>query len=174
VLPRLKDFMETVDDNSSRLGSCALLNAIVQSQGILLCPYIPRLLPLAMTAMTDPLRKAAEISAATFSQLVKLAPLVQLGKNATSNSLPDHWRDTSSREVVEHLILGKPLPKFQIPMHIELLLKQSGLILRKYQTEGISWMNFLRTTRLNGALCDDMGLVSMRMTNLRAQHRSII
>ena len=168
VLPYLKKFMEAVDDDPSRLGSCTLLNAIVRSQGVSLCPYIPYLLPLSMSAMTDSLRSAAETSASTFSHLVRLAPLVKLGKDgvrggAASKTLPYEWEDDCSKEVVEHLILGKPLPKCEIPVNIESSLKESGLTLRKYQTEGISWMNFLRATRLNGALCDDMGLVSKRL-----------
>ncbi len=163
VLPCLKKFTSPVSDDPSRFGACTLLNNIVRSQDISLCPYIPHLLPISMSSMTDPLRSAAEISASTFSHLVRLAPLVQLDNYCEGSKLQTIsccWDDNGSKEVVEHLILGKPLPKSELPIKIESTLKRSGLTLRKYQAEGISWMNFLKSTRLNGALCDDMGLVS--------------
>ena len=163
VLPFLEKFTKAIDDDPSRLGSCTLLNAIVCSQGISLCPFVPFLLPLSMATITDSLRSAAEISSLTFAHLVRLAPLVHIEKGNDEDT-PKYqvcqWGDDCSREVVEHLILGKPLPPCEIPTSLEQCLKMRKVILRKYQSEGISWMNFLRSTRLNGALCDDMGLVS--------------
>eukprot|EP00957_Ditylum_brightwellii_P201174 15324393-Ditylum_brightwellii.AAC.1 len=64
----------------------------------------------------------------------------------------------SSDKVIEHLIHGRPLPPCQIPAKIKNTLERSGVKLRAYQIEGVSWIRFLHSVNLNGALCDDMGL----------------
>mmetsp|Transcript_33467 Transcript_33467/g.49552 ORF Transcript_33467/g.49552 Transcript_33467/m.49552 type:complete len:94 (+) Transcript_33467:103-384(+) len=63
-----------------------------------------------------------------------------------------------SDSVIDHLIHGRPLPPLCLPSPIQMELEASGTVLRGYQKEGIAWMHFVRSVKLNGALCDDMGI----------------
>jgi SNF2 family DNA or RNA helicase len=51
-----------------------------------------------------------------------------------------------------------PLPPCVFPLPIQVEMEKSGVSLRGYQAEGVAWLRFLQTVRLNGALCDSMGL----------------
>ena len=162
VLPSILNHLQSIDDDPRRLGSCILLSTIVRSLTVSLCPYVRYLIPIAMSTMTDPLKQCADLSASTFSRLVRVAPLVQLeedGKGMIPELDVGQWGKECSKKVIDHLIHGKPLPPCQIPKNIETALNNNGITLREYQIEGISWMKFLNSVRLNGALCDDMGLV---------------
>ena len=52
------------------------------------------------------------------------------------------------------------LEKLLVPDQIPVIDPPSGLncIMRKYQAEGLNWLNFLQTAGLGGCLADDMGL----------------
>jgi hypothetical protein len=163
VIPHLQGYATDVEDDPKRLGAAVLLNSVVRNGGVALCPYVRYLLPIAMPAMTDPLKDCAELSASTFSHLVRLAPLVDTDTKTIELSSEFHVDKNiqdSVQSVMDHLIIGKPLPPHHLPSSISTALQSSLIHLRKYQMEGISWMQFLKNVRLNGALCDDMGLVS--------------
>jgi hypothetical protein len=52
------------------------------------------------------------------------------------------------------------LEKLLVPDQIPLISAPEGLNcdMRKYQSDGLNWLNFLQTSRLGGCLADDMGL----------------
>ncbi len=66
-------------------------------------------------------------------------------------------------ERLEKLLSHDQLPALQAP---------SGLncIMRQYQSEGLSWLNFLQTAGLGGCLADDMGLGKTIQTLALLQH----
>ena len=141
--------------DSRRLSACRLLAALLEDSGMEICPFVRCLLPLVMSLMTDPLKECSQIANNMFASLVRVAPLVREGSSVMVNAADS---DLQSEAVVDHLILGKPLPPYMLPKAIEDSLKQGGIILRQYQVEGIAWLQFLQSVKLNGALCDSMGL----------------
>lgn len=52
------------------------------------------------------------------------------------------------------------LEKLLVPDQVPILNQPAGIIcnMRKYQSEGLNWLNFLQTAGLGGCLADDMGL----------------
>jgi SNF2 family DNA or RNA helicase len=52
------------------------------------------------------------------------------------------------------------LEKLLVPSQVPVLNPPAGLncVMRKYQSEGLNWLNFLQTSGLGGCLADDMGL----------------
>ncbi len=168
VLPYLLKSLDASCDDACRLGACILMNTLVEQLGVLMIPYVSCLLPVSMSSMTDPIERCAKLAAATFAYLVRLAPLVQTEQDYYDSSLNSkkgdahEARDKSFKQVVDHLIHGKALPPFPLPENLLTSLSNSNISLRHYQEEGISWLCLLRTLKLNGALCDDMGLVSLQ------------
>lgn len=63
-------------------------------------------------------------------------------------------QSTHQQLLINHLIHAKPLPAVALPSDII----AKGLVLRNYQVEGISWLNFLKSVGVSGVLADDMGL----------------
>ncbi len=157
ALSLMLKYLRLTDDDPSRLGASRLLNSIVCSTEVSLRGYVKFLIPVVMSMMIDPLKPCADLSASTFSRLVQLAPLVEA--NPPIELDLKGWNQECSEKVVEHLIHGKPLPPCEIPEIIIDAIHKNNITLRKYQVEGISWIQFLKSVKLNGALCDDMGLV---------------
>ena len=154
VFTLIKQYAESIDE-AERFGSYSLLNKIVSEGGIKICPYVRLLLPMTMASMTDPVRECTDIASSTFSHLVRLAPLVE-GHAKSGNDFLDP--DSDVEKVIDHLILGKPLPPSAISDDINECLKKQGIVLRKYQIEGISWLQLLKNVKLSGILADEMGL----------------
>jgi SNF2 family DNA or RNA helicase len=102
--------------------------------------------------MTDAIRECSKVAASIFAILVRIAPLAAF---YISNHADEEER--ISDRVINHLILGKPMPPCVLPDAVSSQLKESRTVLRPYQVEGISWLKFLNDVKLNGALCDDMG-----------------
>ena len=52
------------------------------------------------------------------------------------------------------------LEKLLVPDQVPVVQPPKGLIctMRKYQSDGLNWLNFLQTAGLGGCLADDMGL----------------
>ena len=133
-----------------RIKACELLKDLVDLSGAALPAFVPELLPLFMSLMTDTVSECAGIANYLFAQIVRVAPLA-------ASYLPES-SDDDCASVVAHLVLGKPLPPCKIPAEISSTLSQRNVTVRGYQMEGISWLTFLRSVNLNGALCDEMGL----------------
>jgi SNF2 family DNA or RNA helicase len=118
-----------------------------------------------------PDRTIAILPEAWFS---KYKNIFEFGKT-TEDSLTLHKQhfsllaDTLSDE-------GKPvfdkLEKLLIPEHLPELAPPEGLRcqMRKYQADGLNWLNFLQTSGLGGCLADDMGLGKTIQTLALLQH----
>ncbi|KAL7554507.1 hypothetical protein ACHAWF_017964, partial [Thalassiosira exigua] len=147
--------LTNLEDDQGREGGSKLLLSILRNFEVLVAPYVKSLLPVCMRLMTDSMEECSRSAASGFAILVRIAPLAashlskEVGKPSNVNK---------SHDVIDHLILGKPLPPCELPGAILSQLRKNGTELRPYQMEGISWLNFLRNVRLNGSLCDDMGL----------------
>lgn len=158
VILRLASQYLHTEDDASRLGSTVLLNQLVKTSELSICPFIRTLLPIAMSMMIDNVKEIADLSANTFSKLVYLSPLVPENGKKIDVDL-GHWNKKSSDDVIDHLIHGKPLPICSFPDRLLYSMEVTGIQLRKYQIDGIAWLKFLQDVKLHGALCDDMGLV---------------
>lgn len=154
LLPNLAEDLLAKDDNI-RKNRCSQLKKLVDDAGMSICPFVKVLLPLSMSLMTDPVLECSRQAACVFSKLVQLAPLV-----SSSVDLALHADGTPlvADKVISHLINGQPLPPCNIHPKVSKALAASGVELRPYQMEGISWLRFLQSLRLNGALTDAMGL----------------
>lgn len=154
-LPSIVRSMKDRANDFYRIQACEMLQSLLDEKSMAICAFVRSLLPLAMSMMTDPSEECAKAAASIFSCLVQLAPLVQ---ESSSLEMDTSIVNEKADLVIDHLIHGKPLPDCTLhPLVLESL-RTSGTILRKYQLEGISWLRFLQTVNLNGALCDSMGL----------------
>ena len=155
ALPSVTNFLQDNGNDGYRVRACKLLLGIVDATGMSICPFVRSLLPVAMSLMTDPIEECAKTAATIFSSLVQVAPLV---RDSASLSLMKGDVHNRADLVMAHLINGKPLPPCDIHSSILKTLESAGVKLRPYQMEGVAWLRFLQTVRLNGALCDSMGL----------------
>jgi hypothetical protein len=155
ALPILIMSLQDGKNDNRRSGACLLLRDILDSTEKIttVCPFVRTLLPIVMSMMIDPVKVCAEISASIFSHLVQVAPLVD--KSVTFN---ESQTTHEASLVIDHLIHGKKLLPCEIHPTISKALCDGGIVLRKYQLEGVSWLRFLQSINLNGALCDSMGL----------------
>jgi TATA-binding protein-associated factor len=156
ILPVMMKYLEDRGNDAYRYGACQLLHAILDRVRSFICPCIRALLPRAMTLMVDPVLEISREAAQCFAILVRLAPFVP--KSEHRRPAEDSGGGDSTTHVIDHLIHGKPLPPVDLPEVLKKEAELSGIELRHYQLEGISWLEFLRSVSLNGALCDDMGL----------------
>lgn len=151
----LLPFLTETSSDSCRRAGCHLLQLLVEDSGMYICPFVKSLLPIAMKLMTDPQLECTQAANNVFAYLVRMAPLVQ---SHLSISLNKSGANEGTDAVIDHLILGKPLPPCDFPQSLQKTLNRNRVVLRQYQLEGIAWLRFLHTLRLNGALCDSMGL----------------
>jgi hypothetical protein len=152
LIPSLLPIISDLQDDVGREGGCELLLSVLQECGVSVARYVPQLLPASMRLMTDAIRECSKVAASIFAILVRIAPLAAF---YISNHADEEER--ISDRVINHLILGKPMPPCVLPDAVSSQLKESRTVLRPYQVEGISWLKFLNDVKLNGALCDDMG-----------------
>lgn len=154
-IPSLMVHLKDMTNVAFRIGACKLLHSIIEDVDMEICPFVQALLPIVMSLMADPEEACAKQASQTFAILVRVAPLVR--KSATFT-----WQtadiDDHSESVMEHLIHGRPLPPCEFPAVLLTEMRKTGISLRSYQQEGIAWLRFLQVTKLNGALCDDMGV----------------
>lgn len=99
--------------------------------------------------------------------------LFELGKTA-EDTLRIHKQHFALLDsIAEESPAGfEKLQKLLVPDQIPEVPKPAGLIceLRKYQSEGLNWLNFLQTSGLGGCLADDMGLGKTIQTLALLQH----
>jgi hypothetical protein len=154
AIPLLAGRLREKAVDAFRVGACKVMYSIVDEVDVEVCPFVRYLLPIAMSLMSDPVVECAKEASKTFALLVRVAPLVQeVASVAWSLGMDDH-----AKSVMDHLILGKPLPRCVYPESILKEIKKTGAALRGYQAEGVAWLRFLQTVGLHGALCDSMGL----------------
>jgi SNF2 family DNA or RNA helicase len=104
----------------------------------------------------------------------KYKNIFEFGKS-TDESLRIHKQhfsllaDTFNDEGKEGL---ERLEKLLIPDQVPILQPPKGLkcSMRKYQADGLNWLNFLQTSGLGGCLADDMGLGKTVQTLALLQH----
>lgn len=152
LIPSILPIISDLQNDTGRKGGCELLLSVLQECGVSSARYVPQLLPVSMRLMTDTIRECAKLAASIFAILVRIAPLAA---SYISNHVDE--KEGVSDRVINHLILGKPMPPCVLPEAVSSQLKKSGTTLRPYQVEGVSWLKFLNDVNLNGALCDDMG-----------------
>ena len=131
---------------------------ILDTAGTMICPFVRCLLPTAMSLMTDPSEECASLAASSFAALVRVSPLVEKRRDVNPGNADPSELERDSNKVIDHLIHGEPLPPLSLPSSIQACMDKSQTTLRGYQKEGISWLHFLQSVNLNGALCDDMGV----------------
>lgn len=156
IVPPMRSRLTDIQNNAGREGGCHLLLSILREFEVRASPYVVVLLPIAMRLMTDSVEACSQLAASAFAILVRIAPLAasQLEKDMYESP----FGESQSKDVIRHLIMGKPLPPCDVPVKILSQLEKRGITLRPYQIEGITWLRFLADMHLNGALCDDMGL----------------
>jgi hypothetical protein len=163
---RLIDKEEKVDDI---LRSCLLLKDLCEVSPAVLARYVRLLLPRILKSMTHSDRRVAETASAIFSVLVRVAPLVDKfasGKQEQSD-------DVHTASVIDHLIQGKPLPRTKLPSTVDDALQLANVELRDYQHEGISWIHFLMSVNLNGALVSCLVKIERRIIESDSPNLSI-
>ena len=145
--------------------------------------FVIELLPIAMSFMSDEYGEVGKVAATLFSMLIRVAPLVVLDDegNGEDNMGSGSEGTSKEREIVKHLVHGLPLPKLRFSQKVSASMKD--LILRPYQEEGVTWLDFLFSVGLNGVLSDEMGLgktiqalvaIAMRMADHGENVKSLI
>jgi TATA-binding protein-associated factor len=88
-----------------------------------------------------------EIASKLFSYII---PRLNFRVNS---EISETWtlRITEAKSNLECLLDSTKIPEYEIKC-------PSKVTLRKYQADGVKWINFLHTFNLNGILADDMGL----------------
>jgi len=155
VLQSTVNILESEIPESVRVRGCHLIAAVANVSGPSFRPFVRSLFPLVMKLMRDRNIECSEVATSLFSSLIQLAPLVRLEESIL---LGASSQDVHTRDVIDHLILGKPIPPCELPANVSQGLLRQGVVLRTYQEEGISWLHFLQSVHLSGALCDSMGL----------------
>jgi len=64
----------------------------------------------------------------------------------------------SATNFIDNLNDFNSIEDVNLPIALENSLSKSNIKLRQYQRIGINWLNYLRTSNLNGLIADDMGL----------------
>jgi hypothetical protein len=100
--------------------------------------------------------------------------IFEFGKG-TDHSLIIHKQHFSllSENITDEEHKGfEKLEKLLVPDQVPAIDTPAGLncVLRKYQSEGLNWLNFLQTAGLGGCLADDMGLGKTIQTLALLQH----
>ena len=143
---RLIDSERTKEDV---LHAILLIKDLCGVSPALLGRFVKFLLPIVLRTMTDSDRRISDVASCIFATLVRVAPLVSSDSGEFKS---DDDKEPHISAVVDHLIRGKPLPIMTLPRVIACGLEHAGVKLRDYQLEGISWISFLTTVNLNGAL----------------------
>ncbi|PWN20339.1 hypothetical protein BCV69DRAFT_270773 [Microstroma glucosiphilum] len=147
VLPVLGD----VKSLTNRQGAIELLSHVVNRLDLKLLPYVIVLIVPILGRMSDSDDAVRLMATNTFASLIKMVPL--------EAGLPDPvgfpadllQRRDEERKFLSQLLDGNKVEPYEMPVEV-------NADLRKYQREGVSWMNFLAKFQLHGILCDDMGL----------------
>jgi hypothetical protein len=150
AIPYITRELDDLSNDNRRLAACKLLEKLVNFSATHICPFVRILLPYVLSLMSDIMVECSQVAASIFSSLIKVAPLVE----RSSCNVQDENQQGS---VIDHLIFGKSLPPYRLPIALVQALRKKDITLRNYQQEGISWLQFLQSVNLNGALCDGKG-----------------
>lgn len=155
ILPILVSILRDRREDELRVAALLVIHDLVEIASSAICPFVTSLLPVVMALILDKSYDCSLLASGTFAHLVRMAPLVEKTSTISLNISGFH---SCSDKVMDHLIFGLPLPEYSLPKNISEELNSAKVRLRDYQVEGIAWLRFLQSVRLNGALCDSMGL----------------
>ena len=151
LLPRL-----SLQCGQSRLLSATrVLKCVVEGCSADICRFVRVLLPSVMQLMCNSSQACSQLASSIFSNLILNAPFAQ---STTTVSFQECGLEPVCENVIDHLIFGLPIPNSELPDLVTNELSHNGIVVRDYQKEGIAWLRFLQSLRLNGSLCDTMGL----------------
>jgi hypothetical protein len=167
LLPILQSAADTsTSSNSSPVGPSkiavlALLQSLFAADlSVRLIPYLPFLLLPVLSCMSDVSSQGASdigerirsTACSVFGTMMTLLPL-EVGIPSPSDMTPElHQQRLERRVFVQQLIDGSQVEEVVIPNG----LLMPGVVLRKYQRDGIKWLRFLQQFHLHGILCDEM------------------
>jgi hypothetical protein len=151
LLPRLSSQSE----ESRLLLATSVLKDVVEGCGTGVCLFVRVLLPSVMQLMCNTSQACSQLASSIFSNLVLNAPFAQ---STATVSFQECGLEPVCENIIDHLIFGLPIPNYELPAFVTDELSNNHVVLRDYQKEGISWLRFLQSLRLNGSLCDSMGL----------------
>ncbi|CAO1638501.1 unnamed protein product [Sympodiomycopsis kandeliae] len=147
VMPLLGDPANEIN----RQGAIEVLSHVVQRLDIRLLPYVVVLIVPILGRMSDSNDQVRLMATNTFATLIKMVPLEAALPDPPGFPAELLRRRDEERKFLSQLLDGNKVEPYEIPVAV-------NAELRKYQREGISWMNFLANFQLHGVLCDDMGL----------------
>lgn len=147
ALPLLGDATSTMN----RQGVIELLSNLVSRLDIKILPYVIVLVVPVLGRMSDADEQVRLMATSTFASLIKMVPLEAGLQDPPGFPEELMQRRENERRFLSQLLDGHKVEPYDLPVKI-------NAELRKYQKEGVSWMNFLAKFQLHGVLCDDMGL----------------
>ena len=157
VMPRvLEVIVPLLSSNASsiaRLGGVVILKEIVTVLDVRMVPYVKLAVVPLLGRMSDADELTRSLASRCFAHVVSLVPLAQ-------GLAPPPGLSVRQLEMLEkdggflvQLLDNAKLDDVKIPFHF-----RHGATLRRYQQEGINWLDFLRRFGLHGVLADDMGV----------------
>ena len=158
IVPEL---MDRAESDGRRGAGAALLSCLLDRSPTLtlrLVPLAPLLAAPALALMSDPVAAVRSRAAAAFGRLVTVLPLAAGAPPPASAALQDALAKQRAADggLLEQLTAPGGVVEYEPPV------QPSGVTLRAYQREGISWLAFLKRAGLHGILADDMGLGKVR------------
>lgn len=119
-----------------------------------LLPYTSLLTVPAMGLMTDADPGVRATASAAFGRLVSILPMAAQMRPPQLLGLDPALREKrcADQAFLEQLLDSNAVADFAPPV------LPSGVTLRSYQRDGVSWLAFLQRFGLQGILADDMGL----------------
>eukprot|EP00127_Corallochytrium_limacisporum_P006167 Clim_evm6s220 gene=Clim_evmTU6s220 len=149
----VQDLLPGLSDPNSvqrRQGIMEAIFFLVEKIGLSIVPFIVFFLVPVLGRMSDPTDEVRKLATRTFAHLVNLMPL-------DSGEEPDGMTEAmKERKRTEHAFIDQLRDTSKIPDFVPPV--QINAELRRYQQEGVNWLDFLRRYKLHGILCDDMGL----------------
>ncbi|WKX94873.1 hypothetical protein Q1695_011831 [Nippostrongylus brasiliensis] len=150
----LSSMLANVSDSNERRGAIeAILRMSFMNSS--LSGVVSLLAPLAFVRMTDKLEEVRDAAGEAFRRMVPLLALEDV-----TTAVPDLSEELSTKRIESADFVNV----LSAPGRLTLVETSTihGLCktiqLRKYQSEGITWLRFLRKFGLHGILADDMGL----------------
>ncbi|XP_076043200.1 histone acetyltransferase 1 isoform X2 [Oratosquilla oratoria] len=151
TIDRVVPLVEAATSDRKRQGAVECVNAVIESLGFDIVPYIVLLIVPLLGRMSDQNSPVRLMATQCFAMLIRLMPLEGGVPDPPGLSTRLMEKRQKERKFLEHLMDPTKLENFKIPVTI-------SAQLRSYQQSGVNWLAFLNQYKLHGILCDDMGL----------------